>query len=153
MKATEEAATLESVATDAGKYFIRKTRDNGEDYYRTVDDTPKWIMDMVWEAHGDKFSNDYTYDWIDTAIINIIDGMTKDDIYENANMMINGFTSGLTAWLNSDIRRVRYLTKVLEESNVRDGFNALTQAQYREIEEVFTSVLNSIQARVDELNN
>mgnify|MGYP001558893181 CR=1 FL=1 len=152
MKAETTEATLVSVAADANKYFIRKTRDNGEDYYCTVDDTPEWIMDMVREAHGDKTSDDYVYDWIDTALSDIADGMTEDDVYAHVDNTVDSYTSSLTAWLASDVHRVYYLTEVLEESNVKDGFAALAQAQYREIEEVFSSVLNSIQARVDDLN-
>lgn len=149
---TATEATLENVADDTSKYIVRGTRDNGDVYYHSVDDTPEWIMDMIREAHGDKLPDDYVYNWIDSALSAISDGMTEDDLYERVDSTVDSYTAALTAWLASDVNRVYYLTEVLEENDVKDGFSALAQAQYREIEEVFMSVLNAIQTHVDELN-
>lgn len=151
MKTTEEV-TIESIATEASKHFIRKTRDDGETYYCCDDTTPEWITDMVYEAHGDKLPDDYVYNWIDSVLSHIADGMTEDDIHEYIDSEVDCYTSGLTTWLNSRNDRIYYLTQALEEHEPTDGFNALAIAQYEEIQEVFLSVLNSIQERLTELS-
>ena len=144
--------TLESIAKDAGGYFEQRTRDNGEKFYCTVDNTPDWITDMVREAHGDKLPDNYIYNWADSALDNIATGdMTEDNIHEYIDSEVDVYTAGLTAWLHSRCDRVYYLTEALDDFEPKDGFQALSMAQYAEIREVFNSVMGSIQARLEEL--
>ncbi len=148
---TTKELTLESIASEASKFFVRKEREDKTPYYCCKDDTPDWIHDLVSEAHGGKLPDDYIYNWIDSALSNIATGdMTEDNLFEYADREIDCYTPDLTSWLNSRCDRVYYLTQAIKERGATDGFQALTLAQFEEIWEVFQSVLNSIQKRLEE---
>lgn len=66
---------------------------------------------------------------IEDALLDTIDG--KVDIY----------TANLTKWLNQSPSHVYYLTEVLEDSDIKDGFQLLGLAQYRAIEEIWREVM------------
>ena len=56
---------LQELAREAYGYFITKKRADDTSYICTKDETPDWVREMVFEAHGDKLPDDYVYDWID----------------------------------------------------------------------------------------
>lgn len=76
-------------------------------------------------------------------------GETKDDI-EQAGYDIEAdtYTSDLTSWLNESNTHVDYITQVLEEYNLKSGFDVLAQAQLLAKSEVYRVVLEEIQKSV-----
>lgn len=53
-------------------------------------------------------------------------------------------------WLASDVRRVEYLKEAIDEYGVPDsGSRLLMQAQYREVEEIYHSLIRSLEARAE----
>jgi len=149
MKPETKELTLESIAAEASKFFVSKTKDDGKNFTIYTDDRPQWVEDLVFEAHGDKLPDDYIYEWIDSALKSIAGGMTEDNIYDYVDSEVDCYTSGLTEWLNSRNDRVYYLTDALNQCEQTDGFELLGMAQYQEIGEVFNSVLNSITERLE----
>lgn len=68
---------------------------------------------------------------------------TADEIQENiySDCEPDVYTSQLTEWLNENNNHVYYLTDVLEEYQLQDGFELLRVAQSKAKEEVYTAVL------------
>ena len=145
--------SIQDKAAEAAAWFVTDTRDNGDVFIKTKDDRPEWLTDLIHDAHGDKFSDDYRYQFISEALDAIADsGETEDDaqdrIYE---IEPDVYTSALTAWLNSRADRVYYLTEALEEMDgMCDGFQLLAWAQNREQMEVAQSVLASLAKLTEE---
>jgi len=96
--------------------------------------------------------NNYTYEWLKSFLTNVIE-LLEDRDFENFNELeeaINEkmtewadtetdiYTSDLTEWLNESENNVYYLGEAIEEG-AEDGFKALSMAQYKAIEELFTN--------------
>jgi len=154
VKATREL-TIRDIAKEAKRHFKVGTRYNGSKFIYYHDITPQWIRNMVSEAGRYKLADDYIYYWVDSALSSIVNGMTERNIsaYINTDWDAERCISDLTMWLNSGTKRVCYLTKALEESGETDGCRALALAQYKEIEEIFVSVLNSVRERLNKMQS
>jgi hypothetical protein len=88
--------------------------------------------------------DDYRYKFIENSLQYIADQDEDADDLDCPEIEADIYTSDLTKWLHSRNDRVYYLTEALEEYEIKDGFQALQEAQLREREEVFYSVLNSL---------
>lgn len=75
-----------------------------------------------------------------------LDQMEDDDdpMYDGASNDIDCYTYDLTKWLNASVNNVYYLSDVLSEYGPKDGFEALTMAQGKCIEEIYLGVKNTI---------
>ncbi len=143
--------TTQELAKQALDCFVRKEREDETQFTCLKDEHPEWVQNMVHEAHGAKLPDDYCYSWIEAALQNIVDnGMDEDSIFERIDNEVDCYTSGLTEWLNSRNDRVFYLTEALEEVGMTDGFQALSMAQFKEISEVFGSVLQFLNGKAEE---
>ena len=103
--------------------------------------------------------NDYTYEWLNSFLYNVVDLLNSNDIedYNELEESITDnisewtdsetdiYTSNLTEWLNEDISNTYYLDEASKE-----GFteNLLGVAQFKAIEETF---YNSIKPLMDYL--
>jgi hypothetical protein len=93
--------------------------------------------------------DDYRYKFIEDALIMIADQDEDADDLDCPEIEADSYTSELTKWLHSRNDRVYYLTEALEEYEIKDGFQALQEAQLREREEVYHSVLSSLRELYD----
>jgi len=100
--------------------------------------------------------NNYTYKWLDSFFLNLRDYLESNDgdleeLIENFRddmheyIFTDIYTSDLTEWLNDNENNVYYLTDVLEEMDIKDGFKLLEIAQYKAIEELYFNALNIIE--------
>jgi len=97
-------------------------------------------------------SNDYTYKWLESFLTNVIELLEgrdfedfdeleeaiNEEMTEWADTETDIYTSDLTEWLNNRNDNVYYLSEAIEEG-AEDGFKALSMAQYKAIEELFTN--------------
>lgn len=97
--------------------------------------------------------NDSRYKYTSYAIQTIIDSYESledmeendDPIYENASNDVDCYTGQLTEWLHASSNNVYYLSEALSEyGEIRDGFQALTLAQAKCIEEIYLGTKNVI---------
>ena len=135
--------TIQEKAEVFESQFVLKNRDNGNAFYCLIDNADEDLRDLIHSAHDDLMPDDYKYQFIYDAI----SGISKDRHYSEV-ISADVYTSALTAWLNSSNGRVYYLTEALESFQPSDGFNALTIAQEIEKEEVYRSVLSSLEQLV-----
>jgi hypothetical protein len=135
--------TVNELAKEALGWFITDTRDNGEEFVKTKEGRPDWLENLIFMAHGNMMPDDYRYKFIEDALIMIAD-QDEDIDLDCPEIEADTYTSELTKWLHSRNDRVHYLTEALEEYEIKDGFWALQEAQLREREEVYYSVLSSL---------
>lgn len=130
-------------------YFETGKRSDGSSYVFLKANAPEELKESVRNAHNDKLPDDFIYDKYERLMIIMKDYLTTDGIEkledyqsEIINSCVDPYTSQLTYWLNSDNHNVYYLTEVLEESDIKDGFVLLSNAQYRAIEEIYNEIIN-----------
>jgi hypothetical protein len=123
--------------------FEQKTRENGSPYYVCND---KSFQELIRKAHCDKMPDDFVYSTIYDVLTAWIDREVQTaEEAENVlfEMEPDIYTSGLTAWLNSNNSRVYYLTEALS-FGCSDGFGLLAAAQKIEIEEIGRELINGL---------
>lgn len=150
-------AELQDVAREASSWFEtarRATgdtetgpREDGEPYVRLREGAPKWMQDMVYDAHGDMLPDDWRYACIRSAVDWIADGNDPDDS--------GGFTGARFAWLISHLSRSGYVDEAADEFGAETVYvdnivSAIGMGQYMEASEVFGYVLSAIEARAEE---
>ncbi|MDD2627802.1 MAG: hypothetical protein PHD20_02830 [Clostridia bacterium] len=145
--------TIQELASEALTYFTTGTRDNGNKYIKTTDNRPEWVHDMVFTAHdnGNILPDDWKYKFIEESLYYISE---HEEVDFPEEMEADIYTSDLTEWLHSRNDRIYYMSEVLEEyDHIKDGFQLLQISQTKEKEEVYFSVLNSLQEIIDNQEN
>lgn len=146
--------TIETLAAEILKNMTTGTRDNGETFKHLNDDKAEWMQDLCHEAHGRMLPDDHKYQFIFEALSALVDhDGNEDDARESIEADI--YTSDLTAWLASSNSRMEYVNDAVSNGLVDtsnfDMVNAMQAGQLEEKREVFESVLNSLQNRLDEV--
>jgi hypothetical protein len=157
-----QTATIASLAAEVLANMETKTRDNGADFVclKSHDESFQWQIDLCREAHdsGERMPDDGIYKVIEEALNRFAeqDADSTEDAYSDLVHEIaddvDVYTSELTGWLHSHAGNVEYMTRVLEEwGDIKDGFKLLAMAQYYFRQEIAESVLASLQARLESL--
>ena len=134
---TKELAELMS------KELVWGERNDGSKFASLKDGSPEWMHDVIRAAHEDSFPDDTIYEFVDRAVNAFAESEDPNDaIYE---VEPDVYTSDLTEWLHRRADHVFYLTQALEESETRDGFQALQAAQGIQIREVAELTLSALQ--------
>lgn len=136
--------TIQEFAREAADYFTTGCREDGTEYNKINDYAPDWVFELVRTAHDDMLADDNKYRFVEYALELIADN-TDDDL-DCPYIEPDSYTSDLTSWLNSDVRRVYYIDEVLSEYAIQDGFSLLAHAQVREKEEVYFLVLEFLRS-------
>ena len=133
---------------------------NGQDKERLVfDNKTAWDVFGNYETGVLNPMNDYTYEWLNSFLSNVIDLIERnsfdtyeelseaiqEDIYEWADSETDVYTSGLTGWLADNNTNPQYLDEAVKEGATD---NILMVAQNKAINELFN---NSIPLLIDDL--
>jgi len=109
--------------------------------------------------------NNYSYEWVNTFLYNVIDCLKNNDfdnleelkeninenLYEWVDNEVNVYNSDLTKWLNDNVNNMYYLDEVLEEQeNIKSSFDLLRDGQYKAIEETFNLALSQLMTYLEE---
>lgn len=98
--------------------------------------------------------NDYTYEWLNSFLYNVIDFIEDNDfedfdelkdsisdiIFEWIDSEVDIYTSDLTQWLTNNNSNNYYLEEAIKENPSAD--NHLQLAQFKAIEELYYNALN-----------
>jgi hypothetical protein len=133
-------------------YFEYRTNNDGSQFVTLKDNAPEELRASIKNAHLELLPDDWIYNMYHLILASIHDyGVSSiDEIEENRyeiiEYLVDCYTSELTAWLNSNVSYVNYLTQALQEGvEVKDGFQALQLAQYFAIKDIFDEVINLLQ--------
>lgn len=161
------ATTIQTLAKEAAQWFEtarRATgdtetgpREDGDEFVRLTEGRPEWIAEMVQDAHGDMFPDDWKYLTISAACEWIADNDDPLDTSSDfADSMVDVYTGRRFAWLASNLNRAGYCDEALENGmiDLKGGIVELIGAgQYEEAGEIYGSVLSSIEARLAEVKS
>ena len=134
----ETRAAFYSFSTES---MEKKPENKLYEYYRTLSDV-LYNMEM---DHDSRYR--FMAICIDAILNNdleTVDELEDWEFYEEASNNIDCYTYNLTKWLNASINNVYYLTDVLTEHGPKDGFELLTIAQGKAIEEVYRATIDAI---------
>jgi len=139
----DEPVNVQDLAIEASKYFTTGERGNGETFYKTTDDCPQWVTELVRNAHGDFLPNDYRYRWIAYAL----DAFSQYEDGHNAidEVQPDVYNFDLLQWVSSNLYRMAYVDEAIQ-NGAQDLATALTWAQSDEIRETYQRVLESLEA-------
>lgn len=112
---------------------MRELQTDEDTRYREAKNCIDWIIENYEENH---------------TIADIEDYEVSEAIESNVDV----YTNSLTEWLNKSNYNVYYLTTALESGDVKDGFQALTLAQYYCYEEIYNSVRDTVLKFIKENN-
>lgn len=153
---------LQRVASEAVKWFETVKRGEGDDapnYVRLRDGAPGWIGELVYAAHRDMMPADWRYARIADAINAAAEGALglSDPDFDDTNAsewadsQVDIYTSDLLDWLASSTGRPAYVDEAVELGMSADDDGIIGQiklGQFCELEEIASSVLESLQAKV-----
>lgn len=145
---TTTQKTTQDFAKEALSYFERITRSNDSEAYITKPETPHWLTNLIRFAHIDFMPDDWKYEFIHNALLHYADNdFDDDDLPEAIDSCLSIYNHELLKWVSSNLNRSSYVDDAVNEWAVDRPFNlyeALTSGQYKELEEVFHSVADSL---------
>lgn len=148
-------ATVQSLANDAFAFFEQRTRENGKTFWCCKDETPQWVKDLVYNAHGDFGPDDWRYEFIWEAL-SALSCLDEDDDPEVLVLEADIYTGELTGWLHSNLQRIGYVDEAVDEYGGASTFDGITNmimaGQASEKREVLQSVIAFLSERAEELN-
>ena len=144
--------TVQELASEAYACFETAKRPDGAEYVRVKDETPDWVSELVYKAHGGDFlPDDWRYATIRSALAFIGDDATEpeDEAGDFADTQANAYTGELIAWLGSNLRRVGYVDDARQEygGDFTSVLDEIAAGQYTEAREVYELVLDALKSR------
>ena len=143
--------TIQELAGSATDPMTTQQRGDETITVRT-DDAPAWVADVIQEAHGDMFPDDYRYETIRDAFETI--AADDDDPEDSAAEFADNtdvYNSDLLAWVGSHGDRAGYVDEAIGEFGpARDFYHGLMMGQYAERSEVYGLVLQALERIADD---
>src|SRR5690606_30515781 len=139
--------TVQELAREALRYFIRKRREDGSEYVAVTKDRPEWVHQMVYAAHndGEILPDDWRYEFVLESLYAIEDS-DPDELDE---LELEADSSPLE-WFISSMRRVAYVDEAIEELGwTGHVMDAIEHGQYIEKNEVLRIVLEALREIAD----
>lgn len=139
--------TVQELAKEALRYFVRKRREDGSEYVAVTKDRPEWVHQMVYAAHndGEILPDDWRYEFVLESLYAIED--SDPDELDELELEAD---SAPMEWFSSSMRRVAYVDEAIEvfgwTGHVMD---AIGDGQYIEKNEVLRIVLEFLRERAE----
>lgn len=155
----DNTKNIQELAEEVINNMEIKKRDNGRAFVALKSHDIQWQVDLCREAHpSGMLPNDFVYDEIYNSLNIIIDLWTEcngvEEIREKAleNGHIEGeiYNSDLLAWVSDNLQFSEYVDQALKDHRALNFFEALSIGNQLFKEEVFHSVLKSLE---DQFNN
>jgi hypothetical protein len=138
-----ESYQVHDLAEKLSQALTTDKRNDGSEFVHLKDNAPAWMTEVIRSVHGEKLPDDTTYAFISKCADAISEGDDANDAITEIEPDI--YTQDLTAWLHSRADHVYYLTEVLEESEVKDGFQLLAAAQQKQIQEIGFALISALE--------
>lgn len=146
-------ATVQALATHARAFFAQDKRTNGDDFWKT-EDAPEWLSTLCMDAHESMFPDDWKYGFI----VEVLDALSSDehDDPEEARDSLEPdiYNRDLLLWLASHLERAGFVDEAVSEYGGHSDngiIGDIGMGQLHEMHQVFGSVLQSLKARLAEV--
>jgi hypothetical protein len=142
---------VQELATKYLMSFTAKKRENGDTFNCLKDEVEdESLVELIRDAHNVMIPDDYKYEYILDALRIISDAEDYTDSHTEIESDCNNYD--LAKWLASNNVRYEYCDQYIEEMHdCRSMFELMQSAQYKEREEVFFSVMHSLESIVEKL--
>tara|TARA_R110000824_G_scaffold61994_3_gene164438 strand:+ start:848 stop:1273 length:426 start_codon:yes stop_codon:yes gene_type:complete len=135
---------LQGLSAKTADYFYKRESD---DRWFRKDDSPAWVEDMTHEAHMDTLPNNYSYEFIVSALFAFTD-------YENPDTAIieaeeNPYNWHLIDWMGSNLHRIGY-AEDYAEVNHGPVMESIRGGQRAEMRDVYYVVLKHLNQQLDD---
>jgi hypothetical protein len=140
--------TIQKLAEEYHALFVLGKRGDGTEYWHIPREerTPE-LTELCHKAHGDMLPDDWRYSFIVEALALISESANPRDERLEADI----YTHELTSWLHSRADRHGYCDEFRDEFGEPDNtFNLLQGGQYMEKQEVYHSVLSSLESMLED---
>ncbi len=148
------ATTIQQLATDCGKYLVRHPEFKSEDHPNAkrlvlADECPQWFSDLVYKAHGDKLPNDWSFEFVEDAVMHLQD---TDDIDSPPDLdSLYPYTADRLSWLSSHLDRPSYCDDAQSEWGVVGNvLELIAGGMSYELEEVYSIIRDGLLERLEQ---
>lgn len=118
------------------KFFVKKTRDDGNSFYCLTDNAPLAVKDLVRNCHDGMLPDDYRF----MFIMQVLDAIAE--AYENDPLEPEIYNNKLLDWLGSRLDRPGYVDRAIDEWGKSDSIMTDIMNGYAlELKEVLLSVV------------
>ena len=141
--------TIKTLAQIGVNSFTQKQCDKSrmpdEYIYIRKDDAPEWVTQLVKEAHGEMFPDDYKYKFVVDALEALADADDIDTAEEIMREGIELYTYKLIHWVQSHTDRLAMANEHGKEFEADTIEAFLTGGQFNERWDVFSLVLSTLE--------
>lgn len=144
------------IAAEFAAAFVRKTRDNGEQFWTLDDGAAEWMRDAVQEAHFDMLPNDWSYRLIQSIAESIAesldddaDGDESEIAWTAAESAVPVYTAQQIDWLASNLNRLEFCNDAQSEGLVSDNASLserITAGMMQEARDIAGAIITAIEA-------
>lgn len=147
---TTRTRTIKDLVDEMYEAFKQARRADDESYWRLRNGSPEWISDIIYAALGDRWADDWRYEFIVSALCLWHDSECASE--EEMRELINEiepdvYTSALTRWLASDNTRAGYCDDFAQECGFTTTVDLLTGGQREERQETTDLLLEALAAQ------
>lgn len=140
--------TIQELAKEASQYMTTDKRPDGSTFWKTADNCPEWVKDMIHDAHGDMMPDDYRYRWVGYALEAFQNYDNPEDALDDISPDVYNYD--LLQWCASNLHRMAYVDEAME-NGARSLSDALMWGQSDEMREVYSSVLAFLESSLEEV--
>ena len=140
--------TVQNLASTYSDWFEKLIRDDEFETYILIDGHPPELLTLVRDAHGEKLPDDWCYQFIYESLISI----SESNDPESPEFEPDAYYYSLLKWLSSRTDRGSYMDEYVEEFGAPQPFDTMAligYGQVKEKQEVYSSVLSSLQELVE----
>lgn len=139
----EQTELMKLSAKTAGYFYKRES----DDRWFRKDDSPKWVYNMVYDAHDDMFPDDYRYRFVVSAL----DAFSN---YEDPQTALSEIESDpynyqVVDWLGSNAVRISYADEYQTDNEV-SVMDVIRAGQVSEKYDTYQSVLKHLNQQLDD---
>jgi len=145
-----EITTEQELAAEASSCFeTAKRTQSGKTFYKTKDDTPQWVEDMIRDAHGDMLPDDHKYEFV----VEALDHISERDNPDEPELEPDIYYHELKDWLSSSNERSVYVDEAVADfGHSKDGIDGdIAMGNLREKEEVYWAVLQAVRDELESM--
>jgi len=135
---------IQKLAEEYCKMFKEKKKGDGTDYICLKEDAPSELRDLVQNAHGNSFPDDFIYEQILICLCMIAEAEDEEEL-EEPSIEADIYNRDLLNWLSSSLTRHNYV-----DLAVRDYGHGLSiiddimAGQVQEKTDIYFNVLDSL---------
>jgi len=150
---------IQELAAHARTFFEQKTFPATEGrperrIWIMKDRHPIWVKDMVYKAHEDIAADDYKYAYV----VDTLDALDEGQDPEEGKYELEAdvYNWDLIQWLGSNLERIGFVDEAVKELGHSSNLGImgdLMVGQVQEKSQVWASVVESLQERLDEIED